>query len=370
MKSILYIAFVFILWSCSSTSHEEAVETEQDHSYTAEQLNASGITFSKLTPRVVEKSINCNGIIDVPPQNKSEVVAPLGGIVSAIHVYPTEAVKKGQVLCEITGQQYLQLQQRYLSAKAQMEFTQDDFERKSSMFENEATSQKEFQQAKNQMNQAKSEYLGARSELIFCGLSPDQIEKSGIQQKLIVRSPINGYITNVNVTQGMAVDAQMGLIQLINKEHMHLELTVFEKDIAQLALHQPIRFSLEGDTSIHRGEIFLIGQALNGQNKSINVHGHLERENSKFKPGMYVNANIVTQSDTVLALPKKSAIAVGSGYQVYVKQADGEIIPELFRVAYETSEYLVPADIEKWKSKSIALEGVYQLQEAEAGHSH
>lgn len=370
MKSTIYIAFVFILWSCSTPSNQEATETENDHSYTAEQLSTSGITFSKLMPRVVEKSINCNGIIDVPPQNKSEVVAPLGGIVSAIHVYPTEAVKKGQVLCEITGQQYLQLQQRYLSAKAQLEFTQADFERKSSMFKNEATSQKEFQQAKNLMNQAKSAYQGARSELIFCGLSPDQIEQAGIQQKLIIRSPINGYITNVNVTQGMAVDAQMGLIQLINKEHMHLELTVFEKDISKLKLNQPIRFQLQGDSTRHTGEVFLIGESLNTSNRSVNVHGHLEHENPNFKPGMYVNANIVTQSDTVFALPKKSAIAVGTGYQVYVKQANGEVIPESFKVAYETTEYLVPADIEKWQDKSIALQGVYQLQEAEAGHSH
>ncbi len=381
MKNVLYILSLTFLAACSASStegtdsHSHDNHADHDHShevktYTHNQLKNAGIEWGKLAKVAVEQTINCNGVIDVPPQNKTEIIAPLGGVVKTLKVYPTEKVKEGQLLCTISGPVYWQLQQRFLRAAAQLEFAQADFDRKSKMITTSAVAEREFQASKSQYQQVKAEYEGAYEELIFCGFSPEKIQKDGIQSYLPIYSPTAGYITNINVNQGQSVAAEASLISIINKEHMHLELTVFEKDVARLALHQNIRFSLQSDTSIHQAEIFLIGESLQPENRSVNVHGHLHHEDENLKPGMYVNAQIITHADTVFALPKEAAIRVKDHYEVYVRNNKGEFSSQIFEVEHETEEYLVPTDIEKWKNKQLVLKGAYSLQEAEAGHSH
>lgn len=381
MKNILYIFSLTFLVACNTSTsvgtdaHSHDNHADYDHSheaktYTNAQLKNAGIEWGTLSKVAVEQTVECNGVIDVPPQNKTEIIAPLGGVVKTLHVYPTEKVKKGQLLCTINGPVYWQLQQRFLKAAAQLEFAEADYNRKSQMITTSAVAERDFQASKNQFQQVKAEFEATKEELIFCGFSPEKIKKDGIQSQLNIYSPVTGYITNIKVNQGESVAPEASLISIINKEHMHLELTVFEKDVSRLALHQNIRFTLQSDTSEHEAEIFLIGESLLAENRSVNVHGHLHEENEDLKPGMYVNAQIITRADTVWALPKEAALQVGEYYEVFVRNAKGEFSTQIFETKFETEAYLVPTDVEKWKNKQLVLKGAYSLQEAEAGHSH
>jgi cobalt-zinc-cadmium efflux system membrane fusion protein len=59
-----------------------------------------------------------NGKIDVPPQNMVSISVPLGGYLKSTKLLEGMHISKGEVIAIMEDQQYIQLQQDYLTAKA------------------------------------------------------------------------------------------------------------------------------------------------------------------------------------------------------------------------------------------------------------
>jgi cobalt-zinc-cadmium efflux system membrane fusion protein len=103
-----------------------------------------------------------------------------------------------------------------------------------------------------------------------------------------------------------------------------LELDVFEKDIHLLKEGQKIQFRQPGTLgTVYRAQVHLIGSIVEGESRIIRVHGHLEDE-AKQKgliPGMYVEANIETTVDSVLALPETAVISLEDKAYILVQRS-------------------------------------------------
>ncbi len=93
---------------------------------------------------------------------------------------------------------------------------------------------------------------------------------------------------------------------------MHVELTVFEKDITQLKVGQKIRYTLPNESGAERtATLHLIGREISTE-RTVRVHAHLDKEETQLIPGMYVKAFIELNNNTVPALPQEAIVqAVG-----------------------------------------------------------
>ena len=70
----------------------------------------------------ISSILKLNGIVDVPPQNMVSISVPLGGYLRSTSLLPGMHVRKGDVIAVMEDQQYIQLQQDYLTAKAKIGF--------------------------------------------------------------------------------------------------------------------------------------------------------------------------------------------------------------------------------------------------------
>jgi cobalt-zinc-cadmium efflux system membrane fusion protein len=95
MKNIFLIISVipalFILHNCGNTINEEAKEEEHTKSVeTVElkeaQMKAVDIRLGKFERRNLRTTVKANGVLELPPQNKANVSAMLGGTVKSILV--------------------------------------------------------------------------------------------------------------------------------------------------------------------------------------------------------------------------------------------------------------------------------------------
>jgi membrane fusion protein, heavy metal efflux system len=65
------------------------------------------------------------------------------------------------------------------------------------------------------------------------------------------------------------------LFELINKDHLHVELKVFEKDAHKVKEGQDVIFTKkDGTNSI--AKIFLVGKTFDEATKTVNIHVHFE----------------------------------------------------------------------------------------------
>lgn len=59
-----------------------------------------------------------------------------------------------------------------------------------------------------------------------------------------IYAPISGYIESIKVNQGTYLNPSGIALTIINKDHLHIELSVFEQDAIVLAIGQQVTFNL------------------------------------------------------------------------------------------------------------------------------
>ena len=108
-------------------------------------------------------------------------------------------------------------------------------------------------------------------------------------------------------------------MEIVDEKHLHLELDIFEKDIANIKEEQKISYTVPalGNTA-YDGEVHVIGKEFNTQNKTVRIHGHLEKKRPKFIKDLFVEAKIWLNDQTVQALPEKAIIKDGASSYIYV----------------------------------------------------
>ncbi|WP_257872599.1 efflux RND transporter periplasmic adaptor subunit [Hymenobacter sp. J193] len=131
----------------------------------------------------------------------------------------------------------------------------------------------------------------------------------------------------VNVTVGQSVTATEPLFEIVDPEHLHVELVVFEKDIARVQKGQLVRFTLASDSAGSLRErtahVYLTGKAI-GEDRTVRVHGHLDEENDPaLLPGLYVRATIETARSTASALPNGALVRFAGQHYAFVVEAVG-----------------------------------------------
>jgi cobalt-zinc-cadmium efflux system membrane fusion protein len=268
-------------------------------------------------------TVKTTGMIDVPPENRAVVNATMGGYIKTTPLLIGDKVRKGQALVTIENPDFVSLQQEYMEVHEQLTYLHSEFERQKTMKAENITSQKSFLQAESAYKTAKASHNGLRKQLQMLHISPASVEAGNIRSVVTIYAPIAGSITKVHVTRGTYVSPATAILEIIDNDHIHLELSVFEKDIMKLKKGQEIDFKIpESSTETYKADVHLIGTAIEA-NRTIKVHGHIEDEaGTDFLTGMFVEAAIITESAFAKALPETALVEVDDLF--YALQMDQE----------------------------------------------
>ncbi|TXE13219.1 efflux RND transporter periplasmic adaptor subunit [Seonamhaeicola algicola] len=309
MKPIYTFLFALIIMACENTEKNNSNASNEDTQnnnlvITQHQFNSNNMQLGKLTNYTFTKGIKVNGTIDVPPKNKAVISTYMGGYITKTPLLVGDKVKKGQVLATIENPDFIELQQDYLEISEQLNYLKAEFNRQKTLFDENITSQKNYLKAESTYKSNLAHYNGLRKKLLMLHINPLRVEKGHISSKINIYSPIEGYITKVNISNGMHVAADDVIMEIIDTDHIHLELSVFEKDILRIKKGQNIRFKIpEASNETFNANVHLVGTTINDKTRVVKVHAHILNEaNTNFIVGMFVEALILTTTTTNLAL--------------------------------------------------------------------
>lgn len=317
MNKVLILFPALLLLSCATKPATEAGnQAEQKTSNLAAaiiQLSDAQIKNSDLLSGYAEEKnmsslLKVNGRIDVPPQNIVSISVPLGGYLKSTQLLPGMHVKKGEVIATMEDQQYIQVQQDYLTALAKLRYTEGDYNRQKSLNESKASSDKVFQQTEADY---KTELILVRSlneKLKLIGIDPASLDENTLSRSIRIKAPIDGFVSAVNVNIGKYVNPSDVLFELVNPSDIHLSLRVFEKDLDKLEIGQ----KLEAYSNSHPDKKYACGIILISRNfsedRSVEVHCHFENYDKTLIPGMYMNAAIHTRSGMAWVVPEAAVV--------------------------------------------------------------
>jgi len=157
------------------------------------------------------------------------------------------------------------------------------------------------------------------------GISIQKVEAGNISSVIAVRAPIEGVVAAVNVVLGKYVSPTEVLFEIVSIDHLHVELSVYEKDVLKVKEGQRfiIKIPSLGEET-YPGEVYLVGKTFEADKRSINVHGHLNDKEVGFLPGMYVEATIITGEKLVTAIPEEAVVTEGTATYIFVESGEGE----------------------------------------------
>ena len=306
---ILLVAMVFIACGNDESKESAVAETEAVQGYitvTKAQFESEKMAFGTLNEFDFNESIKVNGMIDVPPQNKSSISTFIGGYITKTPLLIGDEVKKGQLLVTLQNPEYVEIQQNYLEVAEQLNYLKSEFNRQKTLFDEEITSEKNYLKAESSYKSNLAHYNGLRKKLQMMNISPQRVEQGQISSSINLYAPIEGYVTKVNVSNGAFVSPSDVILEIVDTDHIHLELSVFEKDIMNVKKGQKILFQIpEASSETFDAEVHLVGTTIDETSRRVKVHGHVDNEEDNFIVGMFVEAEIITESSKRLGLPKE-----------------------------------------------------------------
>ncbi len=367
-KYIVNFVVIVVMLSCGSKEKEATEVAKEEEQETivelnAEQLKNADIAIGYPVETNMHASIKVNGVVDVPPQGMVSVSFPLGGYLKSSHLLPGMGVKKGEVIAMLEDQSYVQLQQDYLMAKAKMEFLSVDLSRQKELSDQDAASKKTYQQASAEFKTQQVLIRSLEEKLRIVGIDPEKLSVNTITRTISLRSPINGYVTKVNVNIGKYVNPADVLFELVDPDDIHAALTVFEKDIMQIKKGMKATVSL-ADRPGKKYEVDVILVTRNvDENRGGLVHCHFENANHELLPGMFLNGSFELDNKKTLAVPGSALVRYQSKPYLFIAKDSSrfEMIEVEIGVTNEQMVELKTKANLDWKTQRVVLKNAYSL---------
>ena len=383
IKSILLL-LALVLASCNN-SEKEVESTDSTSEEIAEgnihlskaQFENAKMEIGQLTEKPFAQTVQTNGVIDVPPQSRAVVSAFAGGYIKNTPLLVGSKVSKGQRLVTIENPEFITMQQNYMETVAQLSYLNSEYERQKTMFEEKITSQKSYLRAESEYKTALARSNSLKKNLQMLNINPASVAAGNIVSQVNIYSPIDGNVTQVFVNTGTYVSPADKIMEIMNTDHIHLELKVFEKDLLQLKKDQEILFSVpEASKETFKGDVHLVGTSIDPNSRIAMIHGHIdEKDSQNFTAGMFVEAQIVTGTSNHFALPENAIVELdGVNYVLLIENENNDeyqLHSARVKVGATYLDYTIIENASEFEKESRFLtKGGFALLQEEGGGGH
>jgi cobalt-zinc-cadmium efflux system membrane fusion protein len=390
MKFSIYILAIFLLLSCkeesekevkpeSNTAQKTGVAPVKEAMLSQQQFDALNMKIDTLSARLMSGFVQANGELEVPPQSEATVTPVIGGNVTAIRVIEGDKVDRGDVLAYIEHPEIIEVQTKYMNAVNSLNFQEKEFNRQKKLYDAGVGSGETFQRAEAELQSFKGQVVGLKAQLQQLNINPALVRKGDIQRGIPLLSPIDGAVQAVNIKIGQFVQAQTEMFHIINTDHVHVDLMVFEKDVAKVKKGQKVFFRIESlpDTELE-AEIISVSKNFEQDPKAVHVHAEIINRPDNLVPGMYVKGRIAVDNQRTTALPESAIIRDGEKFYAFTAEEEEDAW------SFKPLEIVTGAEHDEWvevkplqdvpEQTRFAYNNAYylmaEMQKGEGGHSH
>ncbi|MFC3415279.1 efflux RND transporter periplasmic adaptor subunit [Algoriphagus hitonicola] len=338
----LFILLGLVFWSAcgGEKSESDAIEVSESTSgnpgifVTKDQFETMKMEWGTLDSRTFSEELSIQGSIKVPVEGMQDITAYYGGYVSGLKLIEGEEVKRGQVLFYLENPEFVRLQQEYLEVKSQIGFLKAEFERQETLYSEQIASQKNLLKTKADYQSALAKEASLKEQLRMIHIDADELKPENIRSRAPIIAPISGFVEEIFVVPGAYLQASDRALSLLNKDHLHVEFKLFEKDASKLQVGQKIKVRIPEEVeSTFEAEVYVIGQAVN-LDRQILVHAHLndEVDQKKLVPGMYVEGKLQLAPEEGMSLPETAVLSEDDKSYILILSEENEKGYELEKI--------------------------------------
>ncbi|EJD6584853.1 efflux RND transporter periplasmic adaptor subunit [Providencia rettgeri] len=240
------------------------------------------------------------------------VQARESGFVEKVYPFTVgEQIQKGEAIAELTIPAWVEAQSEYLALK--------------------------------QMGVPQTDLNSVLERLRLNGMPENSIaqfiKSSKVQTRFIIKAPISGVITALNLRLGMNVTKEGVIAQIQGTTPLWLNASI-SQSTAEL-LNKEVQFSVAIPAyPNHQFKVnnWLILPSADAASRTINIRAEITNGESLLKPGMTAYLSLVAEDKESLLIPSQAIVDSGKEQHVIAVGKDGEFIPKKVRVIKESQQ--------------------------------
>lgn len=281
------------------------------------------------------------------PKFQGDVKAEFPGIITQVYVTEWVKVKKGTPLAQLdTRELDLILARTEATAEAskagviQAQVALNRAERELTRFvklkEVGLVTQQNLDDAATEKEAAVARVSAAKAQL---RASENELRQMQTRlSKAILRSPMNGAVSQRNVNVGDVVEAggSKALFHVVDGRILDLTFTVPSNQMGSLRIGQPLTFSTDAiPGKTFTGKVTFINPSVNEADRSVRIIAEVINDSGELKAGLFAKGRIITGKRTgVLQVPRTGLVS----WDVVKKQADVFVVrgEKVNRLAVQT----------------------------------
>lgn len=329
-RTLAFLFAIALLTACGGNAAPTAAEEEhhdehgEEHgpevALNADQIKAIGLITGTMEQRGLKTALKANGRLVLPPDKSAQVSVLIGGIVRDIPVQEGQRVEKGQVLATLENIEFLQLQQDYLETQANLVLLTADLKRQQDLHTDQINATKTLERAIAELTSAKARVATMGAKLRMFGTDPARLSPEAISSTYALRTPISGNLTHIAITLGQFAEPNKPLFDVVDNRGLHIDLNVFEQDLARVQVGQQVVFGHAGEpVGQHTATIYGMNKAFERDQQAIIVHATLDDTAEELLPGMFIEALIMTDSTQAWSLPSEAVVSNGDEHFIFVE---------------------------------------------------
>jgi membrane fusion protein (multidrug efflux system) len=330
-----------------STAAGDSVTAAADTSGTAEKAKkekAINVNIGKIRTGDLVLPVYADGAIRTPQY--VEIRTKVGGQLLDVVVRDGDRVRKGQLLAKIDPREYeIALEEsRYahLRALSQMAAEADTFEVNHQAVQDFAASRDELEKLYAKGSISREEYSNRLLELEMQALQKGAFREAVFQQRTglaearmaeeraklnleytEIRAPFAGIVQGLAVVDGEILATGATVCTVFNNDSLEAAVNVLEADLGNLEPGRPVLLTVPATGDTLRAAIDVISPTLDQATRTCEVLIRFANPTGRFRPGMFVRAQIagVVYKEKLLA-PKAALLIRDNRPLVFKKEGD------------------------------------------------
>lgn len=268
-------------------------QVEARVSISDQQLKINSIEVLTAGPARIRTVLNLQGEVKLNADKSVHIVPRVVGIVESVNVNAGDKVRKGQVLASISSQLIADIRNDLLAAQQRISLARSTYDREKQLWEEKISAEQDYLQAQYDLRTAEINANRIQQKLLALGAT-----RQG-QTRYDIRAPIDGVVTNKQVTQGQVVSEINSIFEVADLSTVWVEMSIYAKDINAVKIGQKVTVKASAFEAQTTGTISYVGALVNAESRVAMARVVIKNTNQIWLPGLPVNIELTSDEVAV-----------------------------------------------------------------------
>src|SRR5580658_8894907 len=280
------------------------------------------ITVQAAAAQPVSAQLLSPGVIESDPAVTAAVLAPLGGRVEQLTVELGQRVTRDQVVAVLDSPDLAQAYDDQAKALDALALASKNLERQEQQFKIGVISDRDLDQARSDRAQAQAEATRTQARMLALGAGAGAGDSSH-PGRLVVRAPVNGSVTSLNVARGnMLNDPTQPVMTIADLSTVWVTALVAEKDLAGVRAGQQAQVTLSAyPDRVLQGRVTSVSDVIEPDSRRDKVRIALPNADYSLRPNMFATVTLLGPSNSRVVVPTSALLMNNDRTSVFVATA-------------------------------------------------